>query len=261
MSDEPQDEPLRVTAQDGVATLTLDSPGNRNALSARMRAALLAALHRVSDDDDVRVVVLTHTGPAFCAGMDLKESATEQPGREGVRELPAILRAIGRCPKPVIARVAGAARAGGVGVMAACDIVVCSPAVTFSFTEVRIGVVPAVISIPVLARMQPVAARELFLTGAVFDAARARETGLVNAVADDGTPGALDALVAGYVADLALGGPTALAGTKRLVRGGVDDSEEAFAPLLELSARQFSSPEAREGARAFAERRPPSWVR
>lgn len=240
----------------GVATITMDSPSNRNALSAPMRAQLTAALRQVATDDAVRVVVLTHTGPVFCAGMDLKETAVAIPGKEGVREFPAILRLIAHCPKPVVARLAGPARAGGVGMMAACDLVVAVDSATFAFTEVRIGLIPAVISVPVLGRLNPVSARELLLTGEVFDAARAREIGLVNAVA---APDRLDATVEAYVDMLLAGGPGALAGTKALLAQGADDSVERYAALLELSAQQFDTDEAREGARAFAEKRKPAW--
>lgn len=240
----------------GVATITLDSPGNRNALSRPMRAQLSAALGRATDDDDVRVVVLAHTGTVFCAGMDLKETAIAKPGEEGVRELPAILRRIAHCPKPVIAALAGPARAGGVGIMAACDIAIAVDSATFAFTEVRIGLIPAVISIPVFARLSPVAARELLLTGEVFDAARAREIGLLNAVV---APDELDQAVERYADALLAGGPSALAGTKELLSRTVDDSVARYEALLELSARQFDTPEAREGARAFAEKRAPAW--
>jgi len=249
-------ELVRYQVSGGVATITLDSPRNRNALSAPMRAQLTAALQRVSADADARVVVLTHTGPVFCAGMDLKETAVAKPGSEGVRELPTILQLVAHCPKPVVARLAGAARAGGVGIMAACDLVVAVRTATFAFTEVRIGLVPAVISIPVLARLSPVAARELLLTGEVFDAERAREVGLVNTVTD---PEGLDEAVRRYTGALLAGGPGALAGTKALLSSGVDDSDARYAELLALSARQFDTEEAREGAKAFAEKRPPSW--
>lgn len=240
----------------GVATITMDSPRNRNALSAAMRAQLTAALTRAGADDAVRVVVLTHTGTVFCAGMDLKETAVAKPGEEGVRELPAILRLIAHCPKPVVARLAGPARAGGVGILATCDISVAVDSATFAFTEVRIGLIPATISLPVLARVNPVAARELLLTGEVFDASRARDIGLINAVAEADQ---LDATVERYVDALLAGGPSALAGTKALLSATVDDSIERYDALLELSARQFDTEEAREGARAFAERRPATW--
>lgn len=251
---------LRTETTGGIATITLDSPGNRNALSRQLRSELTAALERASADDEARVVVLTHTGPVFCAGMDLKETAVEERGAEGVRELPRILQLVAHCPKPVVSRVAGPARAGGIGIMAASDIVVAAPAATFAFTEVRIGLVPAVISLPVLDRMDRTAARELFLTGTVFDASWALRIGLVNALAADNTAAALDQAVGTIVADLLRGSPTALAGTKSLLRNGYDDSDERFAALLELSAGQFSSAEGREGALAFAEKRPAEWV-
>lgn len=241
---------------DGVVTVTMDSPRNRNALSAPMRAQLRAALERAATDSAARVVVLTHTGPVFCAGMDLKETAVAAPGSEGVRELPRILQLVARCPKPVVARLAGPARAGGVGIMAACDLAVTVRTATFAFTEVRIGLIPAVISVPVLARLNPVAARELLLTGEVFDADRALAIGLVNAVAE---PDDLDRQVRRYTDALLAGGPGALAGTKALLGSGVDDSDARYADLLAVSARQFDTGEAREGARAFAEKRPPSW--
>jgi methylglutaconyl-CoA hydratase len=263
-------ELVHLSTSAGVATITLDSPGNRNALSRQLREELRDALDRAASDESARVVVLTHTGPVFCAGMDLKETATAAVGSEGVRELPGILQRVARCPKPVVARLAGPARAGGIGIAASADIVVATARATFAFSEVRIGLIPAVISVPVLHRMDAVAARELLLTGAVFDARRALQTGLVNAVAEpdhrDGSWGpddeiaALDDLVAGYVADLLLGGPTALAGTKTMLANGFDDSDERYAALLATSAGQFSSGEAREGAVAFAERRKPSWV-
>ncbi len=251
---------VRTELAAGIATITLDSPSNRNALSRQLRSELTAALEQASTDDAARVVVLTHTGPVFCAGMDLKETAAEEPGSEGVRELPRILQLLAHCPKPVVCRVGGPARAGGIGMMAASDIVVAVPAATFAFSEVRIGLVPAVISLPVLDRMDRVAARELFLTGALFDAVRAVQTGLVNALAVDDSPQALDQAVGIVVADLLKGGPTALSGTKSLLRQHYDDSDEQFALLLELSARQFSSGEGREGALAFAEKRHARWI-
>lgn len=253
----PADNPNPVEMQiaDGVATITLNAPATRNALSAAMRAGLTVALTTAGADPQVRVIVLTHRGPVFCSGMDLKEEAVAAPGSQGVRELPAILRRIMRCPKPVVAAVKGPARAGGVGLLAAADIVVAGPSATFAFSEVRIGLIPAVITVPVLQRVAPVAARELLLTGEVFDAARAQQIGLLNAVAAD-----VDEAVAGYVRSLLLGGPSALSGTKEVLTADLDDSPERYAGLLEISAAQFASPEGREGARAFAEKRPAAWV-
>ena len=253
MADHAESALVRYEVTGGVATIALDSPANRNALSAAMRSALVTALDAAAVDDQVRVVLLSHTGPVFCSGMDLKEDAAD-PGRQGVRELPAILRRISRCPKPVLARVGGPARAGGFGIMAAADIVVSATAATFAFSEVRIGLIPAVISVPVLNRVTPSAARELLLTGAVFSATRALQIGLVNAVTED-----LDGAVAGYLRDLLAGGPSALAGTKAMLQDS-DDSAERYDRLLAISAAQFASAEAQEGALSFREKRPASWV-
>jgi len=242
----------------GVATITLDSPANRNALSAQVRRELRDHLTTTTADDTVRVVVLTHTGPVFCAGMDLKESRGAGSSDQGVNEFPRILELIWTHPKPVVARLVGPARAGGVGMVAACDIAVAAEPVTFAFTEVRIGVVPAVISVTVLPRLLPRAAHELFLTGETFDAHRAVTVGLINsAVPAD----RLDDEVRRYTGMLALGGPTALAATKEMLRRPASTSmSEAFDTMLALSARHFAGQEGQEGISAFAEKRPASWV-
>lgn len=252
---DPAADLVRWQVSGGVATITLNSPANRNALSGAVRSALSGALTAVAADPAARVVVLTHDGPVFCSGMDLKEEAVTQPGHEGVRELPAILQLISRCPKPVVVAVKGPARAGGIGLLASADIVVAATAATFAFSEVRVGVIPAVLSVPVLHRVAPAAARELFLTGEVFDAMRAMQIGLVNAVDDDA-----DAAVDRFVRALLLGGPQALTGTKALLHQNLDDSDERYAALLAISAAQFATDEAREGARSFAEKRPARWV-
>ncbi len=242
----------------GVATVTLDSPHNRNALSAQLRRELSARLAATRDDDAVRVVVITHTGPVFCAGMDLRESRGAGAAAQGVNELPAILEAIWTCPKPVLARVAGPARAGGVGLVAACDIAVAGQGASFAFTEVRLGVVPAVISVTVLPRLLPRAAHELFLTGETFDAARAVAVGLITSAVPVER---LNEEVRRFTDMLALGAPGALAATKALLRRQRPVSIPAdFAEMLALSAASFASAEGQEGMRAFAEKRPPSWV-
>jgi methylglutaconyl-CoA hydratase len=239
----------------GIATITLDSPHNRNALSAQLRAELADHLDRALADDSVRVVVLSHTGSVFCAGMDLKEASS---GAVAGQEFPRILETIWTSSKPVVARLAGPARAGGLGLVAACDIAVAADTVTFALTEVRIGVVPAVISVTVLPRLAPRAANELFLTGETFDAARAVAIGLLNsAVPAEG----LDDEVRRYTDMLALGAPGALAATKAMLRGArpasmADDLQQ----MLELSARHFGSDEGREGMAAFLEKRPAAWV-
>jgi methylglutaconyl-CoA hydratase len=242
----------------GVATITLDSPDNRNALSAKLRRELLAHLQTAIDDATVRVIVLGHTGRVFCSGMDLKESRGAGTEDQGVNQFPAILERIWSSPTPVVARVAGPARAGGVGLVAACDIAVVAEDATFAFSEVRIGVVPAVISVTVLPRLLPRAAHELFLTGETFDGHRAVRIGLVNSAvrACD-----LDAGVARYVEMLRLGAPGALAATKEMLRRERPATLAAqFAEMQELSARFFAGEEGQEGMRAFAEKRKPAWA-
>jgi methylglutaconyl-CoA hydratase len=242
----------------GIATITLDSPRNRNALSRQLRAELLGHLRTALADDAVRVIVLGHTGPVFCSGMDLKEAGGAGSDDQGVNELPAILTLLLEAPKPVVAKLAGPARAGGVGMVAACDIAVAADTATFAFSEVRIGVVPAVISVSVLPRLNPTAARELFLTGEVFDAARAVAVGLLNAAVPAES---VDAEVDRYTGMLVLGGPIALSATKQLLAQPLPtDHAAAFAQLLEFSAGFFASPEGQEGIAAFAQKRRPGWV-
>ncbi|WP_018683151.1 enoyl-CoA hydratase-related protein [Actinokineospora enzanensis] len=248
-------ELVHYAVEKGIARVTLDSPHNRNALSTQLRGELRTHLTTAIADDAVRVIVLDHTGPVFCAGMDLKEAATTP---EGVREFPAILEQIWTSPKPVVARLAGPARAGGVGIVAAADIAIAVDTATFAFTEVRIGVVPAIISVTVLPRLVPRAAHELFLTGEQFTAPRAVEIGLLNAAVPADR---LDAEVDRYTDMLALGGPKALAGTKEMLRRTrPTDMSTDFAEMLDLSAGYFASDEGREGITAFTQKRKPDWT-
>jgi methylglutaconyl-CoA hydratase len=245
---------VQVSVSRGIATLTLDSPANRNALSRAMRAQLREALDAALADDAVRAVVLDHTGRVFCSGMDLSEAAGGGAQDQGVREFPALLEAIWHSPKPVVAVVRGPARAGGVGLLAACDVVVAGTSATFAFSEVRIGVVPAVISAVVLPRMLPHVAHRLMLTGEAFDAEAAAAGGLVDLVVPDAD---VDGEVRAQLVHLTAGAPTALAETKRLLRAG---ASLHFDDLLELSARFFAGEEGQEGIAAFREKRPARWV-
>ena len=252
------DQVLQVERRRGVATLTLDSPANRNALSRVMRAQLRSALLEAIADDSVRVVVLDHTGRVFCSGMDLTEAAGGAAEEQGVNEFPALLEMVWDSPKPVVGVVRGPARAGGVGLLAACDVVVAAEAATFAFTEVRIGIAPAVISAVVLPRMVPSVAHRLMLTGEVFEAPQALAGGLVDLVvpAED-----VDACVVAQVEALGKGAPLALAETKRLLRAArTGPLAERFPDLLDLSARLFAGEEGQEGIAAFREKRPARWV-
>ncbi|MDF5752309.1 enoyl-CoA hydratase-related protein [Spongiactinospora sp. TRM90649] len=247
---------------DGVATVTMDSPRNRNALSARLLAQLAAELDRALDDDTVRVVVLTATGTVFCSGADLSEQRAAEPGAPAsapvTEALPQIMKTLWESPKPVICRLNGTARAGGLGLVTACDFAIAPLSASFAFSEVRLGVVPAMISVTVLRRVEARAAAEYLMTGEVFDAAQAARIGLLTrAVPDD----ELDATVAHYAGMLRLGGPEALAITKRLVRDvPAIPVEEGMRRMAALSAERFTSAEGQEGIRAFMERRPPSWA-
>ncbi len=249
---------VHATTASGVATITLDSQHNRNALSTQLMAELTDRLGSAQADDAARVIVLTHEGRVFCSGMDLSEARGGPPAGMGVNAFPEILQSIWDSPKPVIARVAGPARAGGVGLIGACDIAVAARSATFAFTEVRIGVVPALISITVLPRLLPRAAHELFLTGEVFDGERAAAVGLVNAAVETAD---LDAAVGRYVDLLVLGAPGALAATKGMLRRSRPASmSEDFAAMLALSAEHFAGEEGQEGIAAYTEKRRPKWV-
>ncbi len=232
-----------------MATITLDSPSNRNALSR----ALLEQLHEgldVAEQPGVRVVVLTHTPPVFCAGADIKERSDRSTiGTTSSLMVRAIER-LGSGTAPTIAAVNGPARAGGVGLMAACDLVVVEAGVTFAIPEVRIGVAPAIISVPILARCSWSKVAAAFLTGEQFDAARALDMGLVTHVADD-----VQAAVATLVTGILAGAPGAVAATRRILRSASRD----MADMQALSEALFNSPEATEGMRAVASKTPPKW--
>lgn len=244
-------ELVHCSVEGGVATITLDSPANRNALSRQLVTELNEALDR-AEQPDVRAVVLTHAGPVFCSGADLKERATgTQDAQAAGNPMADALERLGSMAAVTIAAVDGPVRAGGVGLMAACDLVVVNSAVTFAFTEVRIGVAPAIISVPILARCGWSKLAAPFLTGETFDAPAARDMGLVTHVADDVT-GAVKTLVTGILA----GAPRAVAASKRLLR----NPSTSYADMTVLSESLFRSDEAAEGMRAFAEKRPPSWA-
>ncbi|GAA3234772.1 enoyl-CoA hydratase-related protein [Nonomuraea helvata] len=241
---------------EGVATITLDSPPNRNALSVRLLADLADRLHWALAEPEARVIVLTGTGNVFCSGADIKEQKAS--GAPVTASFPEILSLIWESPKPVICRLNGTARAGGLGLVAACDFAIAPLTASFAFSEVRLGVVPAMISVPVLRRVEPRAAAEYFLTGEVFDAARAAEIGLLTRAVPEEE---LDATVAHYAELLIKGGPEALAITKRLVREVPGMSfEEGQRRMTELSAERFTSEEGQEGIAAFREKRPPKWA-
>jgi len=255
------DEPVKYRVHADVAYLTLSIPERRNALSAAGIAALLQGVRQALAAEHVRFVVLTGTGSTFCAGADMKEQRArhargEPPTTPGL--LPEILTLLWESPKPVLGRLNGHVRAGGMGLVGACDIAVATEEATFSFSEVRVGLAPAVVSVTTLPRMQPRAALELMLTGETFSARHAVEVGLLNAA----VPAVdLDERIDRYLQMLRLAAPGAVGVTKEIVRRvPTMPLEAAFAEMTQLSTSFFSSDEGQEGMRAFQERRRPRWV-
>ena len=235
-------------AADGVAVLTLDSPHNRNALSRRLVTELLDGLTDAEADESVRVVVLRAEGPVFCSGADLAEAAAGSM-RDGAAALVELLRRVVACPKPVVARVHGPVRAGGTGIVAACDLAVAAQGATFAFTEVRLALAPAVVSLTVLPRLTSRAAARALLTGTPFDGIEAAATGLVTAAVPAER---LDEEVDRLVAELAAGHPQGLRETKRLLTADVLAAiERDGAALADLSQRLFASEDAKAAMTEF----------
>lgn len=244
---------VRYAVDRSIATLTLDSPHNRNALSGPLVGQARAHLQAAADDVGVRAVVLTHTGGTFCAGVDLKRQSTEGDVTGPMLEL---LRDILQLPKPVIACLNGHVRAGGLGLVGACDIAIAGPASTFAFTEVRLGLAPAIISLTTLGRMSERTASRYFLTGETFDANTAVGTGLITAAVTDA-----EAELSTICDALRACSPQGLTETKPLTTRTALAAFDARADEVRtLSQRLFETDEAHEGISAFQHRRPPRWA-
>lgn len=249
----------------GVLTVTLADEGNRNALSRALVTELVGILDEADADNAVRVVVLTNAGRVFCAGADLTERSSAGVDEEGADDVPAAVRdpaalfgRFARSPKPYVGRIAGHCVAGGMGLAAAMDVSIAADDARFGFTEVRIGVAPAVISVVCLPKLRPADARSAFLRGNRFGATEAAAMGLVNAAVPRER---LDEEVAEVVTDLLAGAPGAIAASKRLLAEvpGTDPAE-AFAWTGALSAELFGGAEAAEGMSAYLGKRPAAWV-
>ena len=246
--------------RDGAAWITLNRPENRNALSAILVTELYDHLTNANADDEVRSIVITGNGPAFCAGADLKSP----PGQlsEGVGRAvhyADVLTAIIDSPKPVIAAVNGAAFAGGLGLVGAADIVVTRTDVQFSFSEVRIGVIPAIISVVCMPKLGVHHGTKLFLTGERFDGQQAVDMGLAHITVPEDK---LVSTVEEQIAMINLGGPIAVQECKKLARRVTQLSiEEGLKETAEWSARMFRSDEGAEGMASFREKRKPNWVK
>jgi methylglutaconyl-CoA hydratase len=255
-------EHLKRTDDGAVTTVTLARPDSHNALNEALIEELTRCFEEISDDERVRVVVLAGEGSSFCAGADIgymRETAafSYEKNLEDARRLAMMYWTIDECPKPLVARVQGAAMGGGAGLVAVSDVAVADSETRFAFSEVRLGIAPATISPFVVRRVGASHARSLFVTGERFDAERAREISLVHEVVSrDG----LDAAVDEKVGELLQGGPVAQATMKALLRR-LETTEPMEAPGL--TARVISElrtgEEGQEGLAAFIEKRPPRW--
>lgn len=255
---EPGGEPTLYAVAAGVATITLNMPERKNALNELLVNSLGLNLDRAVADDKVRAIVLTNAGNTFCAGADLKAETPGVVPTTPQRTFLDVMDQILDSPKPVIGRIDGHAIAGGVGLVAACDLSVMRDDAKIGFTEVRIGVAPAVISVVCLPKLRRADASELFLTGERITPARAAEVGLINRA----VPAAeIDDAVNAYVSMVVRGGPIALAASKDLIRRVPNlNRADGFAWTSLRSRELFQSEEAAEGIAAFNERRDPSWV-
>ena len=254
----PDLEATLYEVRNGAAWITLNRPQNRNALSAVLVAELYDNLLAANADQKVRSIVITGTDPAFCAGADLKSP----PGAsiEGRRSVPypQVLTTIMESPKPVIAAVNGAAFAGGLGLVGASDIVIAAEEVQFSFSEVRIGVIPAVISVVCLPKLGRHHGMRLFVTGARFTGAEAVEMGFAHRAVPRQE---LEAAVGEEIDMINRGGPIAVVECKKLVRRVPELSiEDGFRETAEWSGRMFRSDEGAEGMAAFREKRDAAWI-
>jgi methylglutaconyl-CoA hydratase len=259
--------PVLLTRRDEathVLYVALNRPDVRNAFDEEVIAALTAVARSAARDPALRAIVLSGEGPTFCAGADLAwmmkaVAYTRQDNLRDAEDLARMLELLDALPVPLIGRVHGAALGGGVGLVAVCDIVVAAEDALFAFSEAKLGIIPAVISPYVLAKIGPSAARELFLTAARFTALRARELGLVHALVPAAS---LDEAVARYVREVLSSAPTAIAAAKDLIRE-IHGSRppEVIGITTSRIADQRVSADGQEGMRAFLEKRKPSWVR
>ncbi|HET7758628.1 MAG TPA: enoyl-CoA hydratase-related protein [Gaiellaceae bacterium] len=245
---------LRIELDGRLLRVTLARPERRNAFDGALIAELTDAFSDVGDD--VRAVVLAGDGSSFCAGADVEwqRASIDLSHDENVEDalrLHAMMAAVDACPAPLVARVQGYALGGGSGLVACADVVVAAPDATFGFSEVRLGIIPAVISQFVFARIGGGAARSLFVTGERFDAETALRIGLVDEVADD-----LDAAVDRQLAAILKSGPEATRAAKRLTRERPADASE----LARIAAGLRAGDEGQEGLRAFLDKRPARWI-
>lgn len=244
--------------RDGGAWIKLNRPEKRNALSAMLITEVYDHLAEANGDDAVRCIVITGNGPGFCSGADLKDDRGLPQGRDRAIPYPELLAAIQDSPKPVIAAINGPAFAGGLGLVGACDIAVAVETVQFSFSEVRIGVIPAIIAVVCLPKLGTHHGMKLFLTGERFNGRQAMDMGFVHRAVPEGT---LEDAVQEEIDMIRLGGPNAVIECKKLVRQVSKLSrEEGFELTAPWSAKLFASEEGQEGMAAFRDKRKAAWI-
>jgi len=251
-------EVVKVSRKAGVMTATLADVENRNALGGALISGIHAALEAANAEPEIYALVLTNEGSTFCAGANLKERSGSATATAPTISFEELLGAIQNSPTPVLGRIAGHVVGGGNGLASALDISIAAEDVKFGFTEVRLGVAPAIISVVCLPKMQRGEAMEAFLRGNRFPASRAAELGLINRAvpAED-----LDAALEEVLGDLRKGGPNALGFCKQLVNQvPLMEQKEAFQWTARLSGQLFQSEEAAEGMKAFLEKRKPRWT-
>lgn len=249
---------VKIEVSHGVLTATLADDENRNALGAALVSGLRDAIRQANADPKIRAVVMTNQGNTFCAGANLKERSAAKTKGSGSGGLIELFEEIRKSPTPIIGRIAGHVVGGGNGLAAVLDISIASEDAKFGFTEVRLGVIPAMISVVCLPKMRAGEAMELFLRGNRFTATRAAELGLINrAVPAD----QLDAAIEEVISDLRKGGPNAIGLAKSLIyEVPKKEDAEAFTWTTALSNELFAGDEAKEGIRAFLEKRPANWA-
>jgi methylglutaconyl-CoA hydratase len=260
-------EPVILSSADarGVATVTLNRPEIRNAFNEVLIGELLSTFERIATDPKVRLMVLTGNGKTFSAGGDLnwmrkQGMASEKENQEDGYRLALMLKTLDILPKPVIGRVHGAAYAGGIGLVACCDVVVAAAETEFSLSEVKLGLAPATIGPYVAAAIGPRQMRRYAVTGERFTADEARRIGLVHEVVPANE---LDAAIEKLIAEFLQGGPEAQASVKELVRdvAGRPIDEALMQDTAHRIARRRASPEGAEGIQAFLDKRKPHWAR
>jgi methylglutaconyl-CoA hydratase len=257
-------EALVITKKDDVATVTLNRPDVHNAMNETLMNELTGCFHQLSTDDSIRVIILTGNGKSFCAGADLtwmkhmvNYSLTEN--KKDSRLLLEMYESIHSCPKPVIGRINGGAFGGGIGLLAVCDITITIPEVPFAFSEVKLGIIPAVISTFVASRMTPATMRRLFITGERFDSVTAQKIGLIDIIA---TPEKLDETVSTCVEQVLSSGPNAIKEVKHLIYNlqKMDMKEYREFTVEKISELRVSE-EGQEGIKGFLEKQKPRWKR